>query len=98
MSWLSKSVSITCLMILMEYWVLFSSPSQMIIWNWRVLSENSRPGPVEKIWAIHKRSHVVIVLIDEKRVLGESSVGGWHQDPIHPDVNKTSSYIETFDW
>jgi len=62
-SWLSDSVSVTGLVILMEDWSLSGSPLSVSIWNWRVLWENSTDVPPEEIWVVHQGSSVELMII-----------------------------------
>ena len=55
-SWLSISVSVDVLMVLMVHWLLAGSPFTVSIWNWGVLWKDTSQSPVHEIWMIHQGS------------------------------------------
>ena len=64
-SWLSDSVSVASLVVLMEDWGLSGSPLSVSIWNWWVLWENSSNVPPEEIWVIHQSSSVELMIVHD---------------------------------
>ena len=63
-SWLSNSVSVASLVILMEDWRLSSSPLSMRIWNWWVLWKNSGQIPPEEIWIVQESSSMELMVVE----------------------------------
>ena len=73
-SWLSNSVSVTGLVVLMEDWSLSGSPLSVSIWNWWVLWENSSQVPPEEVWIVHQGSSVELMIVhDNWSLVSESS-------------------------
>merc|ERR1719498_673972 len=62
-SWLSHSVSIASLMVLMEDWSLSSSPLSVGIWHRWVLWENSGQVQPEDIWVVKESSGVELMVV-----------------------------------
>ena len=73
-SWLSDSVSVTGLVVLVEHWSLSGSPLSVYIWDWWVLWKYSCQVPPEEVWIVDQGSVVELVSINNKwSLVSESS-------------------------
>mgnify|MGYP000023275364 FL=1 len=98
-SWLSNSVSVTGLVVLMEYWGLSSSPLSVGIWNWWVLWENSAEVPPEEIWVVHQSSSVELMVVhDNWSLVSETSSESLRNEEHQVEVRQPASDVEVLNW
>ena len=98
-SWLSNSVSVTGLVVLMEYWGLSSSPLSVGIWNWWVLWENSAKVPPEEIWVVHQSSSVELMVVhDNWSLVSETSSESLRNEEHQVEVRQPASDVEVLNW
>lgn len=94
-SWLSHSVSVAHLVVLMEDWSLSGSPLSVSVWNWRVSWENSRKVPPPEVWVVQECPLVEPVVVGhEWSLVSETSCNssGEKEDQVGP--GNRASHIE----
>ena len=98
-SWLSHSVSVTGLVVLMEYWSLSSSPFLVVIWNWRVSWQHSSQIPPEQVWVVQQCSRIEFLIVEynwssESKTSSES-LG---DEIVDVEIGQPASNIEVLNW
>lgn len=98
-SWLSHSVSVAYLVVLMEDWLLPSHPLSVGIWNWWVPWKNSADIPPVEVWIVQESPLVesVIVEYDWSLVTKTSSNTFGHEEQ-EICVGDPASNIEALNW
>ena len=98
-SWLSHSVSVACLVVLMEDWVLSDSPFFVSIWNWRVSWKCSSIVPPEQIWVVQHCSRMESIIVEDNWSCESepSSKPLWYE-VVHIEVCNPASNIEVLNW
>lgn len=96
-SWLSDSVSIDSLVVLMEYWLLSGSPFSVGIWNWWVLWKNSCEVPPEEIWVVQQSSCVELMVVENNwSLISQTSSESLRYKDDEVEVSQPASNIEIF--
>ena len=94
-SWLSNSVSVASLVVLMKYRLLSGSPLSVGIWNWRVLWENSAHIPPEEIWVVQQGSCVELMVVeDDWSLISQTSSESLRHKDDQVEVSQPASNIE----
>jgi len=98
-SWLSVSVPIGILVVLMEDWGLSCSPFSVGIWKRRVSWQNSCQVPVEQVWVVDHCLRVDWLIVKDYRSCElESSSESLDNEEQYPEVSQPASDIEVLDW
>ena len=98
-SWLSDSVSVAGLVVLMEHWLLSSSPLSVGVWNWRVLWENSADVPPEQVWVVQQGSRVELMVVENNwSLVSQTSAESLGHEDDQVEVSEPASDVEVLDW
>ena len=98
-SWLSHSVSVTGLVVLMEYWSLSGSPFLVVIWNWRVSWQNSSQIPPEQVWVVQESSGIEFLIVEYNwSSESKTSTKSLGDEIVDVEISQPASNIEVFNW
>ncbi len=98
-SWLSVSVPVHVLMVLVEDWLLSGPPLSVGIWDWWVLWQHVAQGPVDQIWVVHQCLRVEWVIVKHDWTVKQKSTAT-SSDAVVDDegVGESASGVEVLDW
>lgn len=96
-SWLSQSVSVTILMVLVEYWLLLFSPLEMSTWKRWVSSRDTTELHPEQVWVVIECSVSPMMTCKTKTIALDTSSSGT-QNVSYVEVCDGTSRIEALDW
>ena len=98
-SWLSNSVSVARLVVLMEDWSLSGSPLEMGILDWWVSWEHSAEVEPEEVWVVLQSSQVVLMTVgDEWSLVSQTSTKSLGHKEYNVEVGDPASDVEVLDW
>lgn len=98
-SWLSVSVPVDVLMVLVIDWLLASPPLTVGIWDWWVLWQNTSQSPVAQIWVVFKSSLMDWVIIENDWTIVKKTTATSSAAVVNnPSVGKSTSSVEVLDW
>ena len=98
-SWLSHSISVAGLMILMENWSLSDSPFLVSIWDWRVLWQGSCQVPPEEIWVVLESSLMEPMIVhNDWSCISQTSSESLGDEEVDVEIGDPASRIEIFNW
>ena len=98
-SWLSESVSVHILVVLMVDWSLSGSPFAVCIRYWRVLGEHSGGVPEEQIGIIDQSLSVHgVVIHDNGAVVFKTTTESSHDEEGNPRPGKSNTNVEVANW
>jgi hypothetical protein len=98
-SWLSKSVSVAGLVILMEDWSLSCSPFSVGIWDRWVLGKNPGDVPPKEVRVVHQGSGVEVVVVHHQwSLISQTSSESLGNKEYKPGVGQPASNIKVLNW
>lgn len=98
-SWLSHSVSVDHLVVLVEDWGLPGSPLSVGIWHWRVSWENSAEIPPVEVWVVQQGPLVEALVVEHNwSLISQTSAdsSGYEEHQVCPC--DPASHVEVFNW
>ena len=96
--WLSMSVSVHVLVVLMVDWSLASSPLSVRVGHGRVLWEDAGNRPVEQVWVVDKSLVVEGVIVHHNwAVITETTSNTPKDEEADPTVSQPASNVEVLD-
>ena len=97
--WLSVSVPVHVLVVLVEDWLLAGSPLAVGVWNWWVLGQNSGQSPVHQVWVVHQSLRVEWMVVQQDWAVKQKSSATTSDAVVDdPGVGKSCSGPEVLDW
>lgn len=98
-SWLSHSVSIDHLVVLVEDWSLPGSPLSVGIWNWRVPWQDSADVPPIEVWVVQQSPLMEAVVVENNwSLISKTPTDSSRHEEDHVCPSDPASDIEVFDW
>ena len=98
-SWLSVSISVHVLVVLMVDWVLSGLPLAVGIWDWWVLWKNTGQGPAHQVWVVSQSLGVEGVVIQHQWTVVSETTARASDDVVNdPEVGESATSIEVLDW
>ena len=97
--WVSVSVSVHVLVVLVEHWVLASSPLAVCVWDWWVLWKHTGESPVHQVWVVRQSLGVELMVPEHQRsVVHETTTASLDDVIDNPGIGDTASGVEVLDW
>ena len=98
-SWVSVSVSVHILMVLMVDWVLACSPLAVSIWNWWVSWQHASHCPLEQVWVVNQSLGVPLMVPEDNwAVMAETTTTTSDAVVDDPEVGESATSVEVLDW
>ena len=94
-AWVSVSVSVAVLVVLMEHRLLTSHPLAVSIGNRRVSGQNTGDVPVEQLGVVHKGFSVEGMVVEKDwPVESQAATDTSHAEVHDPGVGQTATHVE----
>jgi len=96
--WLSMSVSVHVLVVLMVDWSLASSPLSVRVGHGWVLGQDAGNRPVEQVWVVHERLVVEGMIVHhDGAVVAQATADTTNYEEADPSVGQPASNVEILD-
>lgn len=98
-AWSSENISPWSLVVLVENWLLASSPFAVSIWHWWVLWKDASKSPFTQVWVVHQSFSVEIVAKEYNWTVSfKTTANTSNNEPHAVAISNYTSSIEILDW